>query len=98
MPDDDTQFSRNAERSAFGQLDATVEVRIPSAVVDRLRRKAHEGDMDLSELVRENLYVLAYGLEHVLSVRQSRVLHASGNVGQVLSKVTTTLDWGDETS
>lgn len=94
---DDTQFSRGPERSPFGPLDATIEVRIPAIVVERLRQVGALGGMDLSELVRENLYVLAYGLEHVLSVRQSRVLHASGNVGQQLNKVTTTLDWGDGT-
>lgn len=94
---DDTQFARGVERSPFGPLDATIEVRIPTPVVERLRQVGALGGMDLSELVRENLYVLAFGLEHVLSVRQSRVLHASGNVGQQLNKVTTTLDWGDGT-
>lgn len=93
---DDLKYARGPERSAFGQLDDNIEVRMPAQVVASLRRKAHEGGMDLSELIRENLYVLAYGVEHVLSVRQGRTLHASGNAGQNLAEIFTTVKYRGE--
>lgn len=87
MADDITEFARSANSDIFGKLDAELPpVRVNADTLADVHRAASDAGMGVTEFVRTLLYVRVYGIEHVLSLKESRIRRAMGNAEQMGSK------------
>ena len=80
-------MARTAAADIFGKLDAELPpIRINADTLADVHRAATDAGMGVTEFVRTLLYVRVYGLEHVLSLKESRIRRAMGNAEQMGSK------------
>ena len=89
LDDDDlSNFARNATSDIFGKLDDEIPpIRINGDVLDRMRRSAREAGCNLSEYLRNRLYVCEYGFEHISSLREQQLRRVIGNASQMPGEV-----------
>lgn len=86
--DDLNQCSRNASSDIFGKLDEEIPpIRINGDVLDHMRRSARAAGCNLSEYLRNRLYVCEYGFEHINSLREQQLRRVVGNASQMPGEV-----------
>lgn len=72
--------ARTGVTDIFGKLDDDLpSIRINGEVLDLMRRNARAAGCNLSEYIRNKLYVGEFGYEHVASLRDQQLRRVIGN-------------------
>ena len=83
-----TAFSRGVTSDIFGKLDDEIPpIRINGDVLDHMRRSARAAGCNLSEYLRNRLYVCEYGFDHINSLREQQLRRVMGNASQMPGEV-----------
>ena len=85
--EDDIREARSGVSDIFGKLDDEIPpIRISGDFLDICRRNARAAGCNLSEYLRNKLYVSELGIDHVRSLREQHFSRVMGNASQMTGK------------
>ena len=83
----DALEARNGASDIFGKLDDEIPpIRINGDALDQMRRNARAAGCNLSEYLRNKLYIAEFGFDHINSLREAQLRRVMGIASQTPSE------------